>query len=279
MWDGMVNVITGSGYISTCLHEFLEDSITIGRSNCDYLMDLTDSLAVEKCLIDLQPDYVFHLAGVPFSDSWKEYLSGNVETTYAVLNAVEKAKCRAIVIGSAAEYGRLRMPLKESQELLPVSPYGLSMKMRTEASRYFYRRGTDVIIARLFNPIGKHLSERYAIGSFMKQLPSGVIKVGNLGMKRDFIDMEDMCKAFVALAERGHSGEAYNVCSGKSYSYGEIIELMAGESGTLVEIVVDKSRMHGNDIMDVYGSIEKITAHTGWKPEIPIQESVRRLFD
>jgi GDP-4-dehydro-6-deoxy-D-mannose reductase len=163
----------------------------------------------------------------------------------------------------------------------PLTRYGISMAARTAVAAGYAQLGCDVMVGRLFNPLGRGVSEGMAPGSFAKQVADiangrahGPILVGNLDARRDFIDIEDASRAFLAIAEKGKTGEIYNVCSGKSHRIGELLELMMKQASVRAEIKVDQSRIRKNEVPDVYGSTTKITKDTDWKPRINLAESV-----
>ncbi|MFH0737386.1 MAG: NAD-dependent epimerase/dehydratase family protein [Candidatus Micrarchaeota archaeon] len=295
-------LVTGAtGYIGGMFARFLRkerpraEVLGIGRGRCGIggmeclEIDLTDVKATEEAVSDFSPDFIFHLAGVPYSEDWGALLAGNVKTTISVLEAAAKlGKGRVVVVGSAAEYGRVEgadLPIKETQALKPLSRYGISMACRGAITRGFSAMGCDAVLGRLFNPIGPGLGENFALGSFAKQIraiSSGTQKaemlVGNLKAKRDFIDTEDACRAFLALAEKGKRGEDYNICSGRSYVLSGLLDMMLKEMGLEAEIKVEQGRIRKGEVADVRGSTDKISKDTGWKPQVPIEESVRRLL-
>ena len=295
-------LITGAtGYIGGMFARFLRKArpkaevLGIGRGKCAIEgmecleIDLTDRAATADAVVDFSPDFIFHLAGVPYSEDWETLLAGNVKTTISVMEAAGKCgKGRVVVVGSAAEYGRVEssdQPIKESQALKPLSRYGISMVCRSAITTGFASMGCDAILGRLFNPIGPGLGEHLALGSFAKQVKAiaagrqnAEILVGNLKAKRDFIDTEDACRAFLAIAEKGRGGECYNICSGRSYALSSLLDMMLDVTDIEAEIRVDGGRIRKGEASDVRGSTEKISKDTGWKPQVPIEESVRRLL-
>ena len=83
----------------------------------------------------------------------------------------------------------------------------------------------------------------------------------------------------VALIEKGRAGEVYNVCSGESHSVGDLLERLCELGGCDVEIQVDPDRMRPVDVPDLRGDHGKITKETGWKPAIPIEDTLQALLD
>ncbi len=264
---------------------------TLGAQGFEYRKtDLADFAAAAALVADVRPDFIFHFAGAPGSSDWNDLLRANIQTTVAVLEAALKLdkKPKVFVVGSAAEYGAAdakELPLRETRAPKPVTPYGISMAARTAIAAGYAQLGCNVTIGRLFNPLGRGVSETMAPGSFARQVAEiangkrqGPILVGNLEAKRDFVDIEDASRAFLAIAEKGRPGEIYNVCSGKSHRLGELLELMMKQTGVRAEIKTDPARIRKKEVPDVYGSTAKITKDTDWKPRISFAESIGQML-
>ena len=98
-------------------------------------------------------------------------------------------------------------------------------------------------------------------------------------MKRDFLDVEDVCSALTALALKGTSGGVYNICSGHSVSLNTILELSLRVTKlNNLEIVVDNNIMQNTYVDDIYGCNAKIKQDSGWMPVISLDESIRKIF-
>jgi len=254
------------------------------------LLDLFDAEAVCRMVDTVRPDYIFHLAGVVYSRDWLELYRGNVETTVNVLEAVKKTRvpARVIFAGSAAEYGMVSLqalPLLEEERPNPVSPYGVAKVWQTTVARYYAAAGADVVAGRIFNVIGHGVPQGLSIGAFAEQIKRikrgeapPEMSVGNLSSRRDFIDVVDVCKALVSLAEAGRSGEIYNICSGVSVSMRELLDMMIRSAGVDVKVQTDPARFKAADIYDSFGSNEKIRKQTGWSPSVSLRESVDKLM-
>jgi GDP-4-dehydro-6-deoxy-D-mannose reductase len=195
---------------------------------------------------------------------------------------------RFVFISSAEVYGVQppeAMPLLETTLANPVNPYAAS-KAAAEAivlgeARSF---GVDVVIARAFNHIGPGQNDRFVVPAFANQLAAiarggePIMHVGNLDARRDFLDVRDVVDAYVAIAERGESGEAYNVASGSAVSIREILGELIRIAHVPVEVRDDPARMRPSDVPIVYGSSEKLRARTGWEPRIPLRRSLQDVY-
>ena len=300
--DGKTVLITGvKGFIGRHLYRRLKGSwseshiVGLDRTSAPEdadvePIDLLEPRAVTDFVRRLQPDYIFHLAGLTFSDDWSRLYTHNVQATRVLLEA--STSCgrlpRVVVPGSAAEYGWVSpadLPLLESHRADPMSPYGVSKLWQTAAAQYYACQGVDVVVGRIFNLIGTGVSPASSIGSFADQLrrmkagkAPRQLHAGNLSAKRDFLDIADVCDALIALAQTGRRGEIYNVCSGASVSMEHILTRMIELSEIDVQIVRDQDRLKSADVPDIYGSRNKLCRGTGWAPRVSLECSLRQLL-
>lgn len=255
--------------------------------------DLTDKKQIKRILRLIKPHIIFHLAGsgISIKYTWRQFFDVNYKTTETLLGALDEIsiqKPRIILIGSAAEYGRVSpdaMPIDEETPLNPVSPYGCAKALQTVLGRYYSNIGMDIIVIRPFNVIGQNMSGHLAIGNFQKQLKEIIEKkrapriyVGNIDVKRDYLDLTDSLRAFCLIAKKGRSGEIYNVCSGNATSLRYILKRMCAPHKGKIDIIVDKKLLRSNDVLISYGSNKKLRLHTGWKPRIPLEETIQSLY-
>ncbi len=123
------------------------------------------------------------------------------------------------------------MPVDESFPINPHTPYSASkacLDLLTQQYRMTF--GLNAVIARAFNHLGPGQSEMFAGSSFAKQiieaklgLREKKISVGNLDNKRDFTDVRDVVRAYVALLDRKYAHGIFNVCSGRSVAMKDLL--------------------------------------------------------
>ena len=254
--------------------------------------------AVRTALDLAAPDVVFHLAAVTFVpqslDSPMETYDTNVRATAIVAQAIREyahentSNVRLLFTSSAEVYGNQppqAYPLRETCAPSPVNPYAASkaaaeMLLLGEAHSF----GLDVVIARAFNHIGPGQSDRFAVASFAAQLAAIAaggaphLYVGNLDAKRDFLDVRDVVRAYIALAERGASGEIYNVCSGVARSMRDVLRELIIAAHVPVEVRDDPQRMRPADVPLSVGDATKLHEATGWEPRIAFAASIRDIY-
>ena len=290
----MKALITGAhGFVGPYLTDHLvasgDEVVGVDRD-----MPIEDADAVRSRFRDELPDVVYHLAALSHvGDSWTapaEVVRINVEgTLHVLLAAIEAGVDRVVLIGSAEQYGHVKahqLPLTEDQPQLPVSPYGAS-KAAAEAMASYAMRGRDlpVVMVRAFNHLGPGQGDRLVAGSIARQVAENersggtTVVTGDLSPRRDFTDVRDVVRAYRALAIDGVPGEVYNVCSGRAVEVRELADTLIGLSDRPMEIVLDPERLRPVDVPVLLGSNEKITAATGWAPEIPLEQTLADVLD
>jgi len=303
----MKALITGvTGFIGSYLAEYLlaKGMIIYGtfhRESIEDIAHLKDKITLSKCDVRNQatvqkivkksnPDFIFHLAAQSRPDiSWKnpvETMETNVMGTVYVFESVRQLGLdpKILVTGSSAEYGLIgenEPPIKEDHPLLPVSPYGVSkVAQDLLAYQYFKNYGMKMIRVRIFGATGPR-KVGDACSDFAKQIvkiecgkAEPIIRVGNLEVKRDLMDVKDTLEAFWLLMEKGKIGDVYNICSSKVIKIGDILNKFLEISGRSVKIEVDPKKLRPSDEPIVVGDSSKIRKDCGWMPAIPIEKTL-----
>jgi GDP-4-dehydro-6-deoxy-D-mannose reductase len=174
------------------------------------------------------------------------------------------------------------LPLTEETQAHPRHPYGISKLAAAQfAGLYWQRYQLPVVEARPFNHIGPRQTTGFVVPDIASQLAAiklglsePVISVGNLDAQRDFCDVRDVARAYIALAEKGLAGQAYLICSGRPVSIRSILETLVELAGVTAEIVYDPARMRPSETPVLFGSHDRITAVTGWQPQIDLRRSL-----
>ena len=274
----------GSGFAGRHLLALLDDAVAPGRDE----LDLLDAGAVREAVATARPAAVFHLAALAsVARAWKEpaeTLEQNLQMTLHLLEAVRaEAREATVVMASSGEvYGPpQRLPVTEDAPLRPQNPYAVS-KAACEllAGQYADAFGLRVVRTRAFNHGGPGQTEDYVMGTLTRQVAEAeaagvdevVLLTGNPDSARDFTDVRDVVRAYVAAA--GLEPAAYNVCSGRARSVRELVELVRRAAALPVRHEVDPARVRGHDVPEVRGSAERLRAASGWEPTIPLERTV-----
>ena len=127
---------------------------------------------------------------------------------------------------------------------------------------------------RFFNLVGPGQAKGFMVPDFASGIvevekgEKDYLSVGNLESARDFTHVRDAVRAVRLVAEKGHAGEIYNICSGKTYTAQQILDKLVSMANAKIEVRQDPARMRPSDTPVVCGNHDKLTAHTGWQPEL-----------
>jgi GDP-4-dehydro-6-deoxy-D-mannose reductase len=256
-------------------------------------VDLLDRNAVSGALAELRPEAVYHCAGAAhvgqsFTDA-RETLASNVLGTHHVLEGLRAAglTARVLIPGSSLVYRQSNQALTEDDPIGPASPYALS-KLAQEmlGLRGIQEDRQQVFLARAFNHTGPRQDPSYAASGFARQIAlieksrlEPEIAVGNLDSARDLHDVRDTVRAYRDILERGRAGAIYNVCSGKAYRVGDILDRLVGMSRVPLTVRVDPSRYRPNDNPLLLGNPTRIEHAIGWRPAIPLDQTLSDLLN
>ncbi len=257
-------------------------------------LDVRDYWKVYQTILEFKPDKILHLAAQSYPtlslDEPQYTLDTNVIGTINIFEAIRSAKLdpTLLVACSSAEYGFVDekdLPIKETQPLLPLHPYGVSKVGQDLLSYQYYKNyGMRTLRARIFNTTGpKKVNDVCA--DFTKQavliekgLQENKFYIGNIDTRRAITDVRDMIEAFLLLMEKGHSGEVYNISGEKAYLVKDILDLILKETNINPEIIVDPKLLRPIDEKIIYGDNTKLKSHTGWQQKIPIETTIKDMI-
>lgn len=286
-------LVTGAGgFAGSHLVEHLRSSRAEVVGWTRQTVDLLDRDRVRAAIHDLRPTQVYHCAGVPHvAESWRDTaqpLEGNVLGTEHLLDAIRRAgiRCRVLIPGSATVYAPSSRPIAETDPIAPSSPYAISKLAQEQlALRAIQEDGIDVVVTRSFNHTGPRQTPAFVAPSMARQIAmiergqlQPVIKVGNIEAQRDVMDVRDVVRAYAALMQSGTTGGIYNVASGIARSIRSILEAIVSRSTVPVQIEVEPARIRPSDIPIVVGNYSRLTAATGWRPQISFDQMLDDLL-
>jgi GDP-4-dehydro-6-deoxy-D-mannose reductase len=253
-------------------------------------VDVLDTAAVSEALAELKPSAIYHCAGVPHvGGSWSDPVRAlriNALGTHRLLEGMRRAGivCPVLITGSAMVYRDTEERIDESHPIGPSSPYAVSKL----AQEMVAARASDlpVFMTRPFNHAGPRQDPSFVTSSFARQIAEieagarePVLRVGNLGSRRDITDVRDVARAYRLLVERGRPSSPYNICSGTAYRIADLLDALVGMSSTRIQVQPDAARMRPSDNPVILGDHSKLTRDTGWRPEIPIEQTLRELLE
>ena len=129
----------------------------------------------------------------------------------------------------------------------------------------------------------RHLSPRASRGRSQRSRPAPrhpVLSVGNLDARRDITDVRDTVRAYRMLAESGRPGRPYNICSGRAYRIGDLLEMMLGAGAGADPVASDPARLRPiGQSRDRLAIPPAWLTEMGWRATIPIEDTLKDLLD
>lgn len=275
--------------------DFISNGDEISDTINFHQVNLLDSDKVHQIIKEINPDYILHLAAFSsVAESWQKPVASFLNNTNAFLNVIESVRlnaidCKILSVGSSEEYGLIKpdtLPLREDIRPCPANPYAVA-RTSQESLAQIYVKGyhLDICCTRSFNHIGPGQREYFVVSSIAQQFADivggrkdPVVNIGNGNIIRDFIDIDDVIRAYDAIFIQGITGETYNVCSGEGHSINEIVRMYSEILEIPVQIIQQISMLRPIDNPILVGTYEKLFTHTGWKPQVSIKESLEKIY-
>lgn len=266
--------------------------------------DVRYAPSVEKIIMEYEPEQIYHLAAQSYPTvSWEhpyETIETNINGTIAVYEAIKNIRKLknpsydpvVVVACSSAEYGETLNELegdevfvKETAALKPLHPYGVSKVGQDLISfQYFMNDHIRCIRARIFNSTGTRKVNDVTSDFTYRAVEaerSGIyeLHVGNLETRRAIMDQRDLVHALMLLAEKGKAGDVYNISSEHIYQMRDIVTIIEKQIGHDLKIIVDPELLRPTDEKIIVGDVTKIKTDTGWKQEIPIEQTIADMLN
>ncbi len=287
----MKALVTGSaGFVGRhlCAHLEAHGDTVVGVDRADG-PDLLDAEAVTATLAEVRPDVVYHLGG--WSDvgaSWDHPNDAFQVNATGTLNLLEACRAhgapRVLAVSSADVYGRVQpdeLPISEDAPFRPVTPYAASKIAADQLGlQAWLGYGLEVLRVRAFNHLGPGQATAFVAPALADRIAlnerdgSDVVPVGNLTPRRDITDVRDVVRAYRLLMTQGEPGEAYNVCTGRDLSIGELAEHLVALAAHPMRLEPDPVLQRRVETPVLRGDNAKLRRATGWEPEIPLDQTL-----
>lgn len=254
-------------------HKIVKIDITQG-------FDLCDNLIIDK----IEPiDAFIHLANlvyVPASyETPEKFYRINYLTTLNALEICRKYNAR-LIFASSYIYGNPEyLPVDEKHRINPFNPYAQT-KVICEKLCEGYNRDFKVKISilRPFNIYGVGQKGKMLIPEIISQIKEGKkeIQLKSASPRRDYVNVEDVARAFVACLNDESEYNVYNVCSGSSVSVREITEIISQNLSDKVTFSFSESD-RPNEVNETLGSCEKLKG-IGWQNIVSFEEGIIKII-
>jgi len=275
-------------YLTTQSLDVVTMSPGAGAEDHYQIESVHDSAGMTAAIRESRPDFIFHLAGIAWSDDPSLLYRVNVEYAAELLKAVDQAGAKGVpilLVGTAAEYGLVGiedLPVREDHPPRPYNHYGISKLAQTLVGLAGSATGHKVVVARPGNILGPRMPRHLLLGRIIEELDrisrglqAPRIEVGNLDVTRDFIDIESVTRIYWSLIRNPKAyGEVINVCSGEATPVRTLVEGAIRLSGIDVELVHQPALMRAHDPAVYFGSTDKLREFV----EVPSFETHKTLI-
>lgn len=277
-------LITGSaGFTGLHLREALhQEGIDVYPLTCDVM----DQQALRTEIDEIQPDWVIHLAAKSFvaDEDLIGFYRVNVlgtENVLHVLSTMPKPPSRVLIASSANVYGTPALScIDESVAPGPVNHYALSkLAMEYMVKTWFDK--LPIIITRPFNYTGPGQDERFIIPKIVAHYAKRAqnIELGNIGVSRDFSDVRDVVRSYIALLRSSVRSRVVNVCRGVATPLSDIIQIMNDLSGYKMNVYVNPAFVRSNEILSLCGDNSFLKSLIHIVPSIPIHQTLEHMYN
>lgn len=246
--------------------------------------DVRSSDQVRALFDESKPDVVIHLAGmsaIPQAErdpatAYDVNVTGSARMLgiAAQYREVGRIDPTILVVGSGTQYGTHEAsenPLPETAEQRPANVYAATKCAQEIAALQIGRAsGLRVVCTRSFGHAGAGQAPTFLFPTLVARARTlggkqGSIRIGN-NVVRDYLHVEDVVQAYLALVDRGESGEVYNVSAGIGISIKTIAELVASRAGVVADVITDPTLGRPSDPPILIGAPDKVRRATGWRP-------------
>ena len=269
-------LVTGSrGFIGKQVIKRLKKS--------EILTDLIDSKRIDLKNIEEvmklnASDVVIHLGGKTTKGlEWDEYFNNNVLGTLNILEYCITKKIKKMIFVSSYVYGNPKyLPIDEEHPIDPHNAYTKS-KYLAEQLCEFYAKNSDlnIIILRPFNIFGKTLPDGFLISNLLKSIQTNEkITIVNKDSKRDFLHIDDFVDIVLKIKDCDFKFEVFNVGSGKSYSFNEVVKKI--EKISIKKLNLQYEEDKESFIGEITADISKLNNKIKWVSKISFDEGLQK---
>jgi dTDP-glucose 4,6-dehydratase len=236
------------------------------KAGCDCIVNFAAESHVDRSIMDASP-----------------FMDTNIKGTQVLLEGAKNHEVRRFLQVSTDEvYGsREEGHFTESAPLEPSSPYAASKAAADLLCLSYYKtHGLPVMITRCTNNYGPfQFPEKLIPLAITNLLEDKPVPVYGDGLnRRDWIYVEDHCRALEAVILKGESGQVYNIAGGQEKANLDIIKMLLGMMGKPERLITFVKDRPAHDRRYAIGC-GKITRETGWQPSFSLEAALRSTID
>jgi GDP-4-dehydro-6-deoxy-D-mannose reductase len=276
---------------------FTARRVTKPPTGCAFAeLDILNERTFSHTLKEFRPTHILHLAGVASraaaeanpSTAWDVNVCATLEMAQQL-----KTQCYGasfIFASSSQIYASNHDGL--ISELAPVGPTGVYSSTKAAADLALgamASEGLKVIRFRPFNHTGPGQTESYALGKFATQiarieaeLQPPLMRVGNLNIQRDFLDVRDVADAYAQGIAHSHElpqDSLFNLASGNPKCVGYLLNTMLQYSRSEIDVQVDPNLLRGQEPEIIAGDGTTARKILNWNPARPIENTMREMVE
>ena len=232
-------------------------------------------------VMEIEPvDIVIHLGGKTEKGlEWEEYFKNNIIGTFNILQYCIKKNIKKIIFVSSYVYGVPKYsPINEQH---PISPHNLYTKSKFLAEElckiYSENYKLNIIILRPFNIFADSIYKNNLISNLIESINTKkTITITNRTSKRDFLYIDDFIDIILKIKDHDYQYEVFNVGSGISYSFDEIIQTIEKKISKKLNLEYENDEK--SFIQDITADSSKIKKLLNWQPRLTFEEGLQKLL-
>jgi len=291
-----VLIFGGRGFIGRNLKEALASQYdvysttqSVTDQTDEFQLDLRDEGAIKDLLDRLKPEVIINCAGIVDAS---QDVTLNETYTHNILQAVVDAGLspeRIIICGSAGEYGNVHedeIPVGEHVPLRAQSAYGMAkVAEESVALEYAQEHHLPVVVARIFNPVGADMGEKFLISRLIKQLGEyatgerSAIEISRKDSLRDYVAIEDVVSALSLFVSHKPKERVYNIGSGKSTSNADLVQMILQNSKLESSPPIVETATEPELPVASQADISRLSTEFDWQPTHSIADTIKETMN
>lgn len=251
--------------------------------------DLADYPSICRCVKEIRPQFLFHLAAFRNVKRDLELLNLaidiNIKGTANLLRAFvnEKIALECFVnTGTCEEYGDGTVPFLEDHREMPVSPYSASKVAATYLCQMVFKTtGLPIVTLRPFLTYGPYQSMDMFIPSLIHHCLTGKDFPMTRGdQTREFNYVDDIVEAYLmAATSQNVIGQIINVGNSIEYRIKDVAEKIVREMGCPIRLLMGALPKRPGETLRFFCNNEKAKRLLGWSPRISLDEGLKKTIE